>query len=70
LTEFGLGGSVSSVALSPNSQQLITVNARGAAIWSTELVGSLERIERIARARVTRALTSAELRTYFQGVGG
>ena len=53
---------------SPDGKRVLTASDDSAAtIWSCVLCGSLESVERIARNRVTRRLTSAERRKYIGG---
>jgi WD40 repeat protein len=59
---------LSSAAFSPDGKQIVTANDDGSVrIWSTELAGSVQAIERIARMRVTRQLTPSERKTYLVG---
>ena len=53
-------------AFSGDGKEVVTANRGGrATVWSAELSSSLERLEGLARARVTRGLTADERRTYL-----
>jgi Tol biopolymer transport system component len=67
LTEPG-GSGLNDAAFSPDGKQIVTASADSSArIWSTELAGSAQAVERIARMRVTRQLTPSERKTYLVG---
>ena len=69
LTSFAADGSaMNSAAFSPDGREILTTSDDGTArIWSTELAGPISRLERLARARVTRRLTASERATYLPG---
>jgi WD40 repeat protein len=60
----GEAGRINSSAFSPGGRTVVIASDDGAAIWSAELSGSVQQLERIARARLQRRLTRAELRAY------
>jgi WD40 repeat protein len=64
----GQAGRVNGAAFSPDGREVVTASADMAAIWSTELAGSVQSLERIAEARLIRQLTPEERRTY--GISG
>ena len=64
----GEAGRINSAAFSPDGNTVVTASDFGAAIWSTELSGTVQSLQRIAERRLQRRLTRAEERTY--GVSG
>jgi WD40 repeat protein len=65
LTDFQYGGDISDCEFSPNGTLIATGGQQGnTRIFSTELDGSLQYVEALARARVSRQLTAAEKKQY------
>lgn len=63
------GSSVNFVSFSPDGRKIVTASDDGTAlIFSTELAGSVQALERIAKMRVTRALSRSERQTYLEGI--
>jgi hypothetical protein len=59
---------VNRAAFSPDGNSVLTAGDDLAAIWSTELSGSVQALEQIADRRLNRGLTRQERASY--GVGG
>jgi WD40 repeat protein len=62
----GHEGVVFSAAFNTDGSKIVAGNQDGtAAIWSTELSGTVQSLERIAEARVTGQLSPQERKTYL-----
>ena len=66
-----MGDAVNDASFAPNGKYVVTADESGesgaAQVWSTELAGPLDTIERIAKERVTRRLTASERATFGAG---
>ena len=63
------GETLTAAALSPDGSRIAIAGDQGPTlIWSTQLTGPLNMLERLARDLVTRPLTAQEQRTYLAGI--